>query len=178
MKEENKKDLHIEIAHTKEDLDAIYRLRYEIYCNEMHSLDPKDYPDKRESDWYDQYSIYIVAKLNGGIIGALRLIKNTPRGFLMEEAFPLPSWIDKSKAVEHSRGVMQKDYRGKGIFRLILDKAYEWQKQNGYPICVGTPVMNSLGPIITKDGWKPLEDKETVYHNIITVPMFYYLNEK
>ncbi len=38
--------------------------------------------------------------------------------------------------------------------------------------------MNTLGPIILKDGWKPLEDKETIYHNIVTVPMYFYLDEK
>lgn len=170
--------VHVDIATAPEDIDAIYRLRYDIYCHEMGSLYAEDYPNKKETDWYDQYSTYIVAKVGSDVIGALRLIKNTPRGHLMEQEFPLPDWIDSDKAVEHSRGVMRKDYRGKGIFRLILDKAYEWQRQNGYPICVGTPVMNTLGPIIVKDGWRPLDDKETVYHNIITIPMYFYLDDK
>ncbi|NIQ14437.1 MAG: hypothetical protein GTO02_08560, partial [Candidatus Dadabacteria bacterium] len=50
--------VQIKIAETEEELDEIYRLRYDTYCHEMHSLDAKDYPDKRERDWYDQYSVY------------------------------------------------------------------------------------------------------------------------
>lgn len=168
-------DIRVEIAQTPEEFETIYQLRYEIYCHEIHSLNPNDYPDKKEKDWFDQHSVHLIAKVGSRIIGTLRLIKNTPRGFLMEAQFPLPSWIDKTKAVEHSRGVVIKEYRGKGVYRHLLNKAYKWQLEHGYPICVGTPVMNTLGPIVLKDGWQPLEEKETVYHNITTIPMVFYL---
>lgn len=165
-----------EIAHAQKDLDSIHRLRYLTYCEEMRSLNLKDYPEQKEWDKYDPYSIHIIARLNKEIIGILRLIKNTPTGFLMEEKFRLPSWINKSKTVEHSRGIIRKEYRDKGIYSLMLQAAYEWQKDHGYTICIGAPRVDKLSSILLKIGWEVM-GKETKYHEVIVVPMFYQIKD-
>ncbi len=160
----------VEIAETKEDFEAIYRLRYDVYCEEMRSLDPKDYPDKKEMDKYDAYSTHIILRLNGEIAGALRLIKNGPSGFLMEERFKLPDFIDRSKTVEHSRGVIKKEFRGKNIYSYLLNGAYNWQRERGLTTCIGAPGVDKLSLILLKRGWTEIGNK-TLYHNTVVIPM-------
>lgn len=163
------------VANTEEELKEIARLRFEVYCYEMGSLDPADYPDKKEYDFYDQYSVYVFAKHNGSIIGVMRLIKDSPRGFLMEQRFILPKSLDRAKTVEHSRAIVRKEYRGRGIFKKLLEKAYEWQLEYGFTIVVGAAVEDTILPILLKCGYKTLAPCGIIYHNVSVMPVIYYL---
>ena len=45
----------------KETMDKIYQYRYRMYCLEHKFLDPKHFPDQRESDKYDKHAVHIAA---------------------------------------------------------------------------------------------------------------------
>ncbi|MCF6277040.1 MAG: methyltransferase domain-containing protein [Candidatus Magasanikbacteria bacterium] len=114
-------EILIRRAQTPEEIIETQKLRYEVYCEEIKSLDPKDYPDKIEIDWFDQYSYHFFAKNNCGIIGCIRLIPNTPRGFLLEEEFELPKFqeIARMKTLELSRLSVAKIKRTTNLGILI-----------------------------------------------------------
>lgn len=169
--------VNVFIAQSKEDVAAVHRLRYDVYCHELHSLDARDYPDGKERDKYDEYSVHLIAKIGGEIAGAMRLVRDNPHGFLMEERFTLPTAIDRSKMVEHSRLVIGKKYRGMGLLPKLLEKAYEWQREHGFTICVGAAVMDTLGPILLKHGYKLLSNEIVTYHNCPVLPVVYYLDD-
>jgi N-acyl amino acid synthase of PEP-CTERM/exosortase system len=58
------------------DLDAMYALRYQVYCVERGFLDPADYPDQRERDSYDSLSLhYGLYSLNDELAGTMRLVR-------------------------------------------------------------------------------------------------------
>ncbi len=175
MKDKTGEHLSLEAACTPEDLTAIHRLRFQAYCQEFPMLDPGQYPGAEERDQFDPYSIQLLARSRKEVVGTLRLIKDSPLGFLMEQSFRLPP-LDRSKALEHSRGVVRKDYRGRDIHTLLTEAAYVWHRHHGFTICLGaaTEIVKSS---LCRKGWKmigePLE-----YHNTIATPIMLCLNEE
>ncbi|MDP3789930.1 MAG: GNAT family N-acyltransferase, partial [Candidatus Omnitrophota bacterium] len=59
---------------TPESLLEVYRLRYEVYCNECKFLKPEQYPEGIEHDKYDPNSVQFSASDQYGIIGTMRLV--------------------------------------------------------------------------------------------------------
>ncbi len=59
-----------------QDLDNVYKLRYEVYCLERGFEDSYQFPHKQEIDIYDARSIYTLLehKKSGEFIGTARLI--------------------------------------------------------------------------------------------------------
>lgn len=101
-----------------EELNALKRLRYKIYCKELHWLDPAEHPDKMESDEYDAYSIHFGAFKNKKAVGYVRLILKNPLGF------PIQKILKKE--------ILDK-YQNKNaaeISRLIVDKSSDLENYN------------------------------------------------
>lgn len=127
-------------ARSDQERKAHYRLRYEVYVEEMHSVRPgelsgSDRKARLERDWYDRYAVpflFVDTKTNK-YVGAVRLIPDTPRGFLMEERFPLPADIDRKKTVELSRFLICRAFRDRssGFDRHDIAIAlYQWCRRH------------------------------------------------
>lgn len=161
----------VELAHRAQDLAALYRLRYDVYCEEMSSLETGNYPTKEEKDAYDQFSVHFILCKNREVIGTLRLIRQTPSGFLMEEAFPLPKGLDRAKVLEASRLIIRKDFRGKRLLRVLFDAGLAWSREHGYTHWCSTPQVGLL-PILEEAGWNMEKlGPPTSYHNVRVIPV-------
>lgn len=56
-------------------MDSIHALRYAVYCKEKNFLDPGKYPDGKEYDSFDDYSVNFAAySTHGEIVGTARLV--------------------------------------------------------------------------------------------------------
>jgi N-acyl-L-homoserine lactone synthetase len=65
-------------------MDQGFRLRYQVYCLEREFLNASDYPDQREIDEFDRYSVHVGAvDALGDLAGTARLIMANPRGYPM-----------------------------------------------------------------------------------------------
>ena len=162
------------LADTDELRNQAYHLRYTIYTSEVPSFATADFPNEMEIDMYDEHSVHIVALSGEEVVGTLRLVCDSHNGFVMEPTFPLPPGIDRSKAVEHSRGIIRKDFRNLGLYQRMLEFAYDWQLKNGKPICLGAPNLDKLSGILEKNGWIPIGEA-TEYHGITVLPMMHSL---
>ncbi len=97
-------------------LMEIFRLRYEVYCQECHFLDPQAYQDGLEIDTYDKRSFHVASQnLEGTIVGSIRLVLAHE-----EQEFPFekhcPTFDDFTfppceQCAEVSRLVVSKSYR-------------------------------------------------------------------
>ncbi len=154
--------------------EQVYRLRYDTYTTEIKSFDPEMFPDKMETDVYDQHSVHILALCEERVAGTLRLVQDSHHGFVMEPTFSIPGHIDRTLAVEHSRGIVVKEFRSRGIYLHMLEFAYEWQRKNNKPICLGAPNLDKLSGILEKAGWSSF-GKPQAYHGITVVPMTHRL---
>ncbi len=83
-------------AATQELKDQVYRLRYEVYAMEFGFENPADFPDKREQDDYDPYSIHFVT-LNeyDEVIGTVRIILENEKGFPADHASDTSGFKDR-----------------------------------------------------------------------------------
>ncbi len=109
-----------------QELEKLYQLRYDVYCMQKGFLDPANYPDKLETDVFDQHSLHFGAfdKL-GNALGTLRLIQNSDIGFPMLDhcEIDVPDEI-LQKAGEISRLAVSKmirKRRGDGEYGMVLE---------------------------------------------------------
>lgn len=162
------------LAESEHQQEMMYRLRYETYTTEIKSFGEEEFPDGRERDKYDDHSIHIIACEGAAVIGTLRLVKDSDLGFVMETAFKLPASIERTRAVEHSRGIIRPAYRKRKIYPRMLEFAYAWQRENGFPICLGAPNMERLHGILLTMGWTAIGEPR-YYHGITVIPMMHIL---
>ena len=95
-------------------LHESFRLRYHVYCDECHFIDPSDHPDGFETDEYDESSRHFVITNPERVIGSARLILDSPKGFLIEKHCPSVSIHPRHKAAELSRFIILESYRRRG----------------------------------------------------------------
>jgi len=109
-------DFTFKIIDSQELLEEVFQLRYQVYCKECNFIKEEDYPQRRESDKYDPYSLHFVAEDSEGIIGTARLVLNSELGFPLEEhcggnLFIKRDSLPREKIAEVSRLVISKAYR-------------------------------------------------------------------
>ena len=110
-------------------LTNIQRLRYDVYCLERQFLDASTFSDKREFDAYDDSAVHCVAiDGEGEILGALRLVLDSPLGFPVEAHAhgldePLHR-IPRARTAEISRLVVAKRERPRPLRRPRADGSY------------------------------------------------------
>jgi len=99
-----------------ESFRDIARLRYEVYCEECHYLDPGAYQSHLETDAYDERSVHVSAQtIEGLVVGTVRLV--LARGnqiFPFEEHCPVYPDFDfppREQCAEVSRLIVRKNYR-------------------------------------------------------------------
>ena len=121
-------------AETPEDLEKVFRLRYQVYCVEL-GVESKN-ADGLQRDVYDEYSVhFLTLDENDKPVGTLRAVPNNPLGFPMESDFPLTAYMSKkgiSRAVEGGRFAIKKTLSpevravvGFGLMKGLIDYCRE-----------------------------------------------------
>lgn len=119
-----------------EDLKKeIFRLRYIVYALEFGFENPDDFPDRFEKDEYDQYSVHFAA-LNeeDDVIGTVRMILDSPKGFPVEHAARITGFHDKPEPrfiTEVSRLAVSKKLRRRPEDGMHGVESYIPQTQGG-----------------------------------------------
>jgi len=123
---------------SKELLEEVYRLRFQVYARECNFIKAEDYPDGRETDKFDPHSIHFAAIDDEGYVaGALRLVLDSPFGFPIEEHCGYSLDVNEKKIPrknlgEISRLVISRSYRrrkGDGLYYELPAKDSEKQKE-------------------------------------------------
>lgn len=78
----------LKIANTEELLKEVYRIRYEVYCEELQYESTENFPDGLEKDAYDSHSIHclLLHKATGTYAGCVRII--LPQKGTIKPIFP------------------------------------------------------------------------------------------
>ncbi len=58
----------------------VFRIRYDVYCEELRFEDPARFPDKQETDAYDRYSLHclLLHRPSNTFAGCVRLVQVNP----------------------------------------------------------------------------------------------------
>ncbi|MBL0059683.1 MAG: PEP-CTERM/exosortase system-associated acyltransferase [Elusimicrobia bacterium] len=105
------------VATTPDLLDAVHRLRYQVYVEEYGYEKPEDHPAGLEKDAFDSRAIHMAAlDGQGRVVGTIRLILNSELGLpalqLVESHYQDKNPSSK-KIVEVSRFALTRSLRGK-----------------------------------------------------------------
>jgi N-acyl amino acid synthase of PEP-CTERM/exosortase system len=119
-----------------EDLKTkIFLLRYEVYALEFGFENPDDFSDKCEKDDYDQHSIHFTAlNQDDDVIGTVRMIRDSPKGFPAEHAADFTGFADKPEPrfiSEISRLAVSKKLRRRPEDGIHGVESYIPQSQGG-----------------------------------------------
>lgn len=107
------------------DLNAICRLRYQVYVNEWGFEREEDHPAGLEQDQYDRQSIHFCAHLKNSenVIGAARIILANDSHLPIERNFEIkqmPPGVRRERTAEISRLAVSKEFRCQAIKRAMF----------------------------------------------------------
>jgi len=161
-----------------EEKKLIYKLRYDIYCEEKRWLDSSNYLERLESDEYDNSSIHFGAfDINNILVGSVRLIiPESNMAIPVEKAFDIsPNY--NQKRVEVSRLVIPKDRRGYNIVVGLVHTIFTWAIKHGITHAYVIS-ENNLLVYLKRKGYpfKPIKDGKD-YFGGYTIPACLILSE-
>lgn len=132
----------VKFATTVEELDEVYKLRYEDLVLEYD--DTQSAPNGRDISDYDRYAKHLIVKdINTGeVCGYYRMITSDAlRGsdkFVCEEEFDIDGLkATGEKICEFSRAVIKKQYRGGVVLLLLWKFILDYMAENNYRFMVG-----------------------------------------
>ena len=162
-------------AETTEQLNKAYRLRHQVFCEELGWVPTNDF--ELESDEFDANAkIICVENTQGEVVGTNRLV-DSKHGWISEKCFPQTiagdiTEVKKNSIVESSRIAIHPDLRNKSIpgsslrlqdvlFLMAMDYAWDNLKRSNILVTV-TPLFamlykrkglafTQIGPIVTMD---------------------------
>ena len=117
--------MKIDLARDEKILEAVFRLRYEIFKEEM-GCNPSENDNGIDQDQYDAFCDHLVVIDNDthNVIGTYRLLRHNVAkaniGFYSENEFDLHDIYDKRlKFAEIGRACIKSAYRGQAIISLL-----------------------------------------------------------
>ena len=120
---------------SEELLKEIYRVRYEVYCEECGFLPAADYPNGLEIDQFDEHSIHFAALADDAVIGTCRLVKNSEHGYPLNEHCKEisinESELPKDGLVEVSRLALRKSFRRRKEDGIYAVESYLKKSEGG-----------------------------------------------
>lgn len=106
-------------------LEAVYRLRYQVYVIEWGFESPVDHPGGLEKDGYDEHSrhFYAYTGAEDNVIGTARIILGSEGTFPIEHHFNIcdfPPDTARHQVAEISRLAISKEFRRREIDQVIF----------------------------------------------------------
>lgn len=116
------------------ELDAIYALRYQVYCVERGFLDAGEYPDGRERDSYDGHSLHFgLYTLDDMLAGTVRLVQGRLPDLPISQHCELEVEVLRRLEQEPRLGEMSRLAVSRSVRRRKGDGYYSMQVQAGMP---------------------------------------------
>ncbi|PCJ37990.1 MAG: PEP-CTERM/exosortase system-associated acyltransferase [Cellvibrionales bacterium] len=113
----------VELAKTPEDKQAVFEVRYRVYCDEFRYESGDRFPDKAECDEYDDRSLHCLIrhKSSGMAAGCVRLVPATEDA---SDLLPFEKYCAKSVDTAFLES-LKLDRRGMAeVSRLAVDRAF------------------------------------------------------
>lgn len=130
----------VKFATTRQELDELYKLRYEDLVLEYNP----SAPNASDESAYDKFAQHIIVKdiITGQICGSYRMITSEAaiggNKFVCEEEFDLDTLkAQGDKICEFSRAVIKKEFRGSAVLFLLWKFILNYMFENNYRYLVG-----------------------------------------
>lgn len=157
--------------------DALFRVRYQVYCKEKQWLKEDDYPDGREIDKFDAHSVHFLALEDNRVVGTVRAIFPSESGLPIIDNFGIMVPERVIYYVEISRLAVAKEARSLELTMGLLNTLFAWCLEKG--ITHGYAVVeNDLLDFLIRLGYpfKKLGAKKYLYGGY-NIPVCLALNK-
>ena len=131
--------LRFKLAESPAEITDALKLRYQVYCLEKRWLQREQYPSGLEADSLDPFARqFICLNEKNAVIGTVRLILNSPKGFPIQDhpSPPITYFQGKQTAAEISRLIVAKASRSLkvslGLYRILYAHSREHQIHKWY----------------------------------------------
>lgn len=164
-------NLSMGFARTNEDLEAIQRLRYQVFTSEMNAVFP-DAVDGLDADRFDPWCDHVMVKetSTGQVVGTYRLL--TPEGALKAGGYYSESEFDLSPlgnirhaCVEAGRSCTHPDYRSGAAIMLLWTGMAHLMHRGGYRYLLGCASVS-----LRDDGATAAEVWRVAQHSLANNP--------
>lgn len=135
--------LVVGLARSAADIDAVQRLRYEVFSHDLGAVFPHA-TDGRDRDHYDQWCEHVIVRegVAGRIVGTYRIL--TPEqavragGYYAESEFDIGSLARlRSGLVEVGRSCVHPDFRQGAAIMLLWSGVADVMRRGGYRYVLG-----------------------------------------
>ncbi|MFA6587851.1 MAG: GNAT family N-acetyltransferase [Patescibacteria group bacterium] len=139
-----------------EELKGLYKIRFEVYCEEYGYIDKNKTENGLEHDEWDEHSEhFIIRDINKEIAASVRLILDSPSGFPIEKHFQLDIDLNinynRKEIAEISRLIVISKYRKKHLMFVLLKGIYLFVKTKNIKN-VFSVMDDKLYPLLIKLG--------------------------
>ncbi|MGE4124838.1 MAG: GNAT family N-acetyltransferase, partial [Pusillimonas sp.] len=131
------------LARTNEELEAIQRLRFKVFTEEMNAVFP-DAADGLDADRYDPWCEHVMVKeaSSGRVVGTYRFLSpanaGKAGGYYSESEFDIASLqAYRSNMAEVGRSCIHADYRNGSVIMLLWSGIATLMKQQGLRYVLG-----------------------------------------
>jgi N-acyl-L-homoserine lactone synthetase len=152
--------IRVRIASTAQELDALFRLRHQVYVEEEGYFSAR--PDSRIADRFDPYptTANLVAVIDGSVVGTVRMAEQSDAGNPTDEFFDFRGHLpeDDAKVCSGSMLCVARAYRDapRLVFSL-LGMAYFWAGSRGARFVTGV-VNPDVAAFFAKAGARPVAE--------------------
>ncbi|MCM8792106.1 MAG: GNAT family N-acetyltransferase [Candidatus Omnitrophica bacterium] len=156
-------DYEIKIAETKQEKEAAFRLRFDVFKKELGCSFSSE---SLETDIYDNYCdhLIVIDRTKNLVVGTYRLLLgsrvNPKIGFYSEKIFDIKNIKKlKEEKLELSRSCIHQDYREGIIIHLLWNGIAKYIKENSVRYVFGSVRLNSIQPQDVSNSFSLIKQK-------------------
>jgi predicted GNAT family N-acyltransferase len=122
--------LQVHRATSRDEKEAVYRLRYQIYVEEMKTKQRfADHERRVVEEAHDAYAHHFYLQAGDRLVGSLRLNVMSEGEMECQESYGvdvLTKWFRPSEIGMLTRFLVASDYRGRAAAQMLIGKAFEY----------------------------------------------------
>lgn len=173
--------VRIKIARTTADLDAVFRLRHQVYVEEEGYMTP--HADLRIADRFDAFptTVNIAALVDGRVVGSIRYVEPSVAGTPADEFFDFTPYLPPEGARVGSASMLcvARDYRHVPRLKMaMIGMAHYWAISKGITHLLGPGNPEAESFLRRVMGYRPVAPR--FYHEgkqLHTLPMIVCLDD-
>lgn len=122
--------LQVHHATSRDEKEAVYRLRYQIYVEEMKTKQRfADHERRMVEEAHDAYAHHFYLRAGDRLVGSLRLNVMSEGEMERQESYGvdvLTKWFRPNEIGMFTRFLVASDYRGRAAAQMLVGKAFEY----------------------------------------------------
>ncbi|REL37715.1 GNAT family N-acetyltransferase [Rhodohalobacter sp. SW132] len=169
LRDISSKSYTIKIAKTKEEEEAAFRLRYNVFIEELNR--DFNYEEEKDKDTYDEQSHHLIVIENktGSVVGTYRLQHYEQaiqgNGFVTDNRFHLDQFPDEilKKGVEVGRACISKEHRNGRVLYLLWKGFAGYLTHFGKRYLFGYSAFDTSDPAVLRNTFNHFKEKGLIH---------------